>query len=74
MGWKWSTSSTRRWPIGERYEQGWRDGILDFVRDHPDDPDAQELAQRAEQGWHRFDVLGGREMLGFALILAKKGT
>lgn len=58
----------------ERYEQGWRDGILDFVRDHPDDPDGQELAQRAEQGWHRFDVLGGREMLGFALILAWKAT
>lgn len=60
-----STSSDDEW---DAYEGLYCRAMVEYVRAHPDDPDAAAFAQRA-QDWHRTYLLWGRETLGFGFYL-----
>jgi cyclopropane fatty-acyl-phospholipid synthase-like methyltransferase len=57
----------------ERYERRWAENGRRWATDHPDHPDREELLAWIENGRRRFERLGGRETLGFALFLLRKG-
>jgi len=54
-------------------EYTWRytTAIETHLRDHPDDPDAAELHNRA-QGWRALYLHEGRDTMGFGLYLFRK--
>jgi len=63
----YATASTQEeW---DRYEWQLILNGLRFAAQHPDDPDAAEVAEWARAARRRYLAPGGRETLGFALVL-----
>jgi len=63
-----TTSSEQEW---DEYAFRYTTALENHVRDHPDDPDAAELRNRA-QGWRGLYLHEGRDSMGFGLYLFRK--
>lgn len=62
------TSSDQEW---DEYTFRYTTALENHLRDHPDDPDAAEIRNRA-QGWRALYLQEGRETMGFGLYLFRK--
>jgi SAM-dependent methyltransferase len=63
------TSSDDEW---DAYEELYRNGVEQYAREHPDDPDTPALLDRI-RAWYRSYQLYGRFNLGFGVYLLKRG-
>lgn len=54
------------------YEGAWSENGERYAAEHPDEPGVDEFAAWIRNGRHRYLDLGGRETLGFALLLFRK--
>ena len=63
-------SSTEDW---ERYERAWAQNGARWAVAHPEHPEREKLLSWIRAGVDRFERLGGRETLGFALFVFRKG-
>ena len=62
------TSSQQEW---DEYTFRYTTALENHLRDHPDDPDAAEIRNRA-QGWRALYLQEGRDTMGFGLYLFRK--
>jgi cyclopropane fatty-acyl-phospholipid synthase-like methyltransferase len=62
-------SSPRDW---EQYERAWAENGERWAASHPEHPERDEFRAWIREGADRFERLGGRETLGFALFLFRK--
>jgi len=56
----------------ERYERRWAENGERWAAEHPGHPGRDELLAWIRNGRDRFERLGGRETLGFALLLLRR--
>jgi SAM-dependent methyltransferase len=62
------TASEQDW---DEYTWRYTTALETHLRDHPDDPDAAEIRNRA-QGWRALYLAEGRDTMGFGLYLFRK--
>jgi SAM-dependent methyltransferase len=63
-------SSVEQW---DGYEQTWAANGERYAAEHPGEPGLAEFLDWIRNGRRRYAELGGRETLGFALLLFRKG-
>lgn len=63
-------SSVEQWDC---YEQAWAANGERYAAKHPGEPGLAEFLDWIRNGRRRYTELGGRETLGFALLLFRKG-
>jgi hypothetical protein len=56
----------------DRYEWRWSMNGERYAAEHPDEPGAGEFLEWIRTGRRRYDELGGRDALGFALSLFRR--
>ena len=56
----------------DRYENHYREGVERYVRESPEDPDSPAMLERA-RSWFDLYRRHGRDTLGFAVLLLRKG-
>lgn len=62
------TASDQEW---DEYTWRYTTALENHLRDHPDDPDAAEITNRA-RGWRALYLAEGRDTMGFGLYLFRK--
>jgi cyclopropane fatty-acyl-phospholipid synthase-like methyltransferase len=67
---RWSRTTPSR--DFARYQRLYRDTAMSWAANHPDDPDAPSVQERAERSWTRYRS-GGRLYFGFAIYQFARG-
>lgn len=71
LGWEFLMAYTASEDEWDAFEGRYHLAVRNYLREHPDDPDAGMLAQ-AIQRWHRAYLAYGRDTLGFGVYLLRR--